>query len=70
MVLHGGATQQIGILNPTTGSLDDVELPYTHWQPTIRVLGHYLVGIASSAVLATAVVRVDLRTGEPLGLLG
>jgi dienelactone hydrolase len=64
VVLHGGATQQIGILNPTTGSLDDVELPYTHWQPTIRVLGHYLVGIASSPVLATAVVRVDLRTGD------
>jgi dipeptidyl aminopeptidase/acylaminoacyl peptidase len=64
VVLHGGATQQIGILNPTTGSLDDVELPYTHWQPTIRAHGHYLVGIASSPVLPTAVVRVDLRTGD------
>jgi dipeptidyl aminopeptidase/acylaminoacyl peptidase len=68
VVLHGGGTQQLGILDPTTGSLDDVELPYTHWHPSISVHGRYLAGVAGSAVLPNSVVRVDLQTGDHVEL--
>jgi dipeptidyl aminopeptidase/acylaminoacyl peptidase len=64
VVLHGGSTQQLGILDPTTGRLDDVELPYTNWHPSIGVHGRYLVGVAGSAVLPNTVVRVDLQRGD------
>jgi dipeptidyl aminopeptidase/acylaminoacyl peptidase len=64
VVLRGGGTQKLSILDPTTGILDDVELPYTHWQPAISVQGRYLAGVAGSAVRPSSVVRVDLHTGE------
>ncbi len=62
-VVHGGGVQTLGIVDPVTGSITDVELPFTQWQPPIAVSGHFLVGIAGSAVLPNAVVRVDLATG-------
>jgi dipeptidyl aminopeptidase/acylaminoacyl peptidase len=68
VVLHGGGTQQLGIVDPTTGSLDDVELPYTNWHPSIHAHGRYLAGVAGSAVRPNAVVRVDLQTGEHVEL--
>jgi dipeptidyl aminopeptidase/acylaminoacyl peptidase len=64
VVLRGGGTQKLSILDPTTGNLDDVELPYTHWQPAISVQGRYLAGVAGSPVHPNTVVRVDLYTGE------
>jgi dipeptidyl aminopeptidase/acylaminoacyl peptidase len=68
VVLHGRGTQQLGILDPTTGSLDDIALPYTNWHPSITVRGRYLVGVAGSAVRPNAVVRVDLQTGDHVEL--
>jgi dipeptidyl aminopeptidase/acylaminoacyl peptidase len=64
VVLHGGGTQKLGILDPTTGRQDDVELPYTTWHPSIDVHGKYLVGVAGSAVRPNTVVRVDLQSSE------
>ena len=62
-VVRGGGVQKLGILDPMTGSITDLDLPFTQWQPPITVSGQSLVGIAGSAVLPNAVARVDLATG-------
>jgi dipeptidyl aminopeptidase/acylaminoacyl peptidase len=64
VVVHGGAAQTLGILDPGTGVIDDFELPFTHWQPAISHRGRYLAGVAGSAVAPNAAVRVDLQTSE------
>jgi dipeptidyl aminopeptidase/acylaminoacyl peptidase len=64
VVLHGDADEKLGILSPATGVIDDVELPFTHWQPAISHRGRYVAGIAGSALTPNSVVRVDLQTGE------
>jgi dipeptidyl aminopeptidase/acylaminoacyl peptidase len=64
VVLHGDADEKLGILDPTTGVIDDLELPFTHWQSAISHRGRYLAGIAGSPLVPNAVVRVDLQTGE------
>jgi len=62
VALHGGAAQRLGVLDPATGEINDLDLPFTHWQPTISSRGRYLAGVAGSAVTPSAVVRVDLQT--------
>ena len=41
-----GGGQMLGIVDPVTGSITDVELPLTQWQSSIAVIGQSLVGIA------------------------
>ena len=63
-VVHGGGGAEARHPRPDDRSRStDVDLPYTEWQPPIAVSGQSLVGIAGSAVLPNAVVRVDLPTG-------
>jgi dipeptidyl aminopeptidase/acylaminoacyl peptidase len=64
-VLHGAGAQTLSVLDPKTGSVDEIALPYTDWQPSIAVRGNLLAGVAGSAVLPTSVVRVDLGKAEP-----
>ena len=64
VVLHGDADEKLGILDPVAGTIDDFDLPFTHWQPAISHRGRYLAGVAGSAAVPNAVVRVDLQTGE------
>jgi dipeptidyl aminopeptidase/acylaminoacyl peptidase len=64
LVLRGGGIETLGVLDPATGAIDDFELPYTHWHRFIVVRGHYLAGVAGSAALPQAVVRLDLDTGD------
>jgi len=64
VVLHGDADEKVGILDPATGVIDDLELPFTHWQPAISHRGRHLAGVAGSPLVRNAVVRVDLETGE------
>jgi len=64
LVLHGSGTERIGVLDPTSGTLEDLELPYTHWHPSIATHGRTLVGVGGSAQLPASVVRIDLDTGR------
>jgi len=64
VVLHGDADEKLGVLDPTSGVIDDFDLPFTHWQPALSHRGRYVAGIAGSAVSPNAIVRVDLQTGE------
>jgi len=63
-VLHGTDDIALGLLDPATGFLADLDLPYTSWQPTLRADGATVVGVAASPTRAASVVSVDTGTGH------
>ncbi|HEY6747595.1 MAG TPA: prolyl oligopeptidase family serine peptidase [Mycobacteriales bacterium] len=61
-VEHGTDTTALGVLDPATGELTDLDLPYTDFG-TLAVSGGTVLTTAASPVAATAVVAVDLAAG-------
>ena len=61
-VTHGTGQRALGLLDPASGVLTDLDLPYTNWAPSIRVDGTTLVAVAGSPKTSTGVVVVDLDT--------
>ncbi|WP_119729422.1 dipeptidyl-peptidase 5 [Thermomonospora amylolytica] len=62
-VLHGEGDQRLGIYDPETLDLIDLDLPYDDWQAALSADGSTVVGIAGSATETSAVVRLDVTTG-------
>ncbi len=58
--LHGVGDLRLGILDPATGELSEVELPYTGFTPSLAVAGSRVAVIGYSPARPTAVVAVDL----------
>jgi dipeptidyl aminopeptidase/acylaminoacyl peptidase len=58
-VLHGQGDQRLGIYDPETAELTDLDLPYTDWQLALSVDGQAIVGIAGGPTTPAAVVRLD-----------
>ncbi|WP_433139270.1 prolyl oligopeptidase family serine peptidase [Actinomadura nitritigenes] len=67
-VLHGEGDMRLGIYDPDTLDLVDVEVPYEDWHPQLSADGTTIVGIAGGPDLPTSVVRVDTTTGRVEGL--
>ncbi|MEU5860580.1 prolyl oligopeptidase family serine peptidase [Nonomuraea sp. NPDC047529] len=67
-VLHGRGDLRLGVLDPATGALHDLDLPYTGWQAALAADGMSVTGIGHAARLPRSVVRVDVASGraEPL----
>jgi dipeptidyl aminopeptidase/acylaminoacyl peptidase len=63
VVLHGQGDQRLGIYDPETAELTDLDLPYTDWQLTLSGDGQSIVGIAGGPTTPAAVVRVDVTAG-------
>ncbi|SEL67801.1 S9 family peptidase [Nonomuraea pusilla] len=63
-VLHGRADLRLGLLDPATGTLDDLDLPYTGWGGVLAADGASLVGVGFSATTPRAVVRLRPSSGE------
>ena len=61
-VLHGAGGYTLGVLDPASGALEDLDLPYTSWSPTLDAKGMTVVDVAASPTHAATVVRVDLAT--------
>ena len=57
---HGVGEMRLGILDPASGELTDLDGPYTDWAEYLDAAGTRAVGIAESAVAAPAVVLIDL----------
>ncbi|MGC9671348.1 S9 family peptidase [Planosporangium sp. 12N6] len=62
-VLHGTGTYALGVLDPATGVLDDLDLPFTVWSSTLGVGADAVVGVAGSGQEPLTVVRVRPATG-------
>ncbi|MEU9834124.1 prolyl oligopeptidase family serine peptidase [Streptosporangium sp. NPDC048047] len=64
VLLHGTpARRRLGVLDPETGRIEDVEAPPTYWNPTVSASGDVVAGVAASPYTPFEVFRVDLRTG-------
>ena len=61
-VEHGTDTTTLGVLDPATGELTDLDLPYTDFG-TMAVSAGTVLTTAASPVAAPAVVAVDLAAG-------
>ena len=59
------AVDELDVLDPDSGRLERVELPYTSfYSPSLRSTGTLVTFAAASPTDATAVVTVDLASGE------
>ncbi len=69
-VLHGRGDLRLGILDPDTGALTDIEVPYSGWDPALASDGRTVAGIAYGPHLPRAVVRLDGGDGRVEWLCG
>ncbi|MGI5168367.1 S9 family peptidase [Spirillospora sp. CA-253888] len=67
-VLHGEGDQRLGIYDPDTLDLVDLEVPYDHWQPALSADGTTIVGIGGGPDVPPSVVRIETTTGRVEGL--
>ena len=63
-VVHGTGTYSLALLNPASGKLADVDVPFTVWTPSLALAGDDVVAVAASATEPMSVVRVDVSSGE------
>ncbi|MEZ0072240.1 prolyl oligopeptidase family serine peptidase [Planotetraspora sp. GP83] len=68
VVLHGQGDLRLGILDPDTGVLTDLDVPYEGWVQELATDGTTLAGIAYGPHVPRSVVRVDTVTGRVEGL--
>lgn len=62
-VLHGTGTYALGVLDPDSGTLTDVDLPFTVWSTGLAAGDGGIVGVAGNAQQPLTLVRVALDTG-------
>ncbi|MEV0591015.1 S9 family peptidase [Nonomuraea cavernae] len=67
-VLHGRGDLRLGLLDPGTGRLTDLDAPYTGWDPALATDGTTLVGTGYGPAVPRSIVRVDTVTGRVEGL--
>jgi dipeptidyl aminopeptidase/acylaminoacyl peptidase len=59
-----GGIGRLGLIDPTSGRIDEPDLPYTAWLSFLRAQGSRAAGIASSPTEAPAIVVFDTATGD------
>ncbi|MEV4459130.1 prolyl oligopeptidase family serine peptidase [Microbispora sp. NPDC049633] len=62
-VPHGRGDLRLGVLDPETGRLSDLDVPYRGWSPVLDTDGDVLVGIGYGPDVPRSVVRID-PTGD------
>jgi dipeptidyl aminopeptidase/acylaminoacyl peptidase len=63
-VLHGRGSARLGILDPETWELTDIELPFSEFLERLSADGNTIVGTAGAPLEPNSIVRVDAATGE------
>ncbi|MER5422226.1 S9 family peptidase [Streptosporangium roseum] len=63
-VLHGRGDMRLGVLDPDSGVLTDLDVPYDGWEQVLASDGRVLAGIGYSATVPRSIVRVDTATGR------
>jgi dipeptidyl aminopeptidase/acylaminoacyl peptidase len=67
-VSHGTGPSQLGILDPETGQLTDLDLGYQAVSPWLSASGRSVVTTAGGPAVPLSVVRIDIpAAGEPTG---
>ena len=63
-VTHGTGESRLGVLDPDTGQLTDLDLPYRVVQPWLSASGLAVAAIAGGPTLPLSVVRVDIPAAK------
>ena len=63
-VLHGRGGARLGLLDPETSELTDLDLPFSEFSEGVAADGTTIVGIGSAPLEANAVVTVDSTTSN------
>jgi dipeptidyl aminopeptidase/acylaminoacyl peptidase len=63
-VLHGRGGMRLGVLDPDSGELADLDIPYPVFASGIAADGMTVVGIAGGPATPLAVIRADASTGK------
>ena len=63
-VLHGCGGMRLGVLDPATGELADLDIPYRIFASGLAVDGMSVVAVAGGPSAAMSVIRVDITTGK------
>ncbi|MGP4094712.1 prolyl oligopeptidase family serine peptidase [Nonomuraea sp. KM90] len=63
-VLHGRGDLRLGVLDPGSGTLTNLDVPHTGWDAALATEGTSVVGIGYAATTPRSVVTVDTTTGE------
>jgi dipeptidyl aminopeptidase/acylaminoacyl peptidase len=63
-VLHGCGGMRLGVLDPATGELADLDLPYRIFSSGLSVDGMSVVAVAGGPSTPMSVIRVDMTTGK------
>ncbi|MET8001247.1 S9 family peptidase [Nonomuraea glycinis] len=69
-VLHGRGDLRLGLLDPRTRVLTDLDTGYDGWEPALAADGTSLLGVAYGAATDRSVVRLDTTTGRAVALGG
>lgn len=64
LCVHGTGTQRLGVLDPATGELSDLELPYRTLSANLSVVGDQATVVAADPTRPTAVILVRPGTGQ------
>jgi dipeptidyl aminopeptidase/acylaminoacyl peptidase len=63
-VLHGAGGLRLGVLDPDTGELADLDIPYRIFEPGLSADGMSVVLVAGGPSAPMSVIRVDITTGK------
>ncbi|MEO3802720.1 prolyl oligopeptidase family serine peptidase [Nonomuraea sp. B1E8] len=67
-VLHGRGDLRMGVLDPESGTLTDLDVPCSGWDAALAAEGMSVVGVGYSATLPRSVVQVDTAAGTHVAL--
>jgi len=59
-VVHGRGTLRLGVLDPDTGTISDIETPYTAFAPDLSADGYFIGCVAAGPQSPDCVLVVDL----------
>ncbi len=62
-VLHGQGGMRLGLLDPETGELTDLDLPFQEFTSGVSADGNTIVAVAGGPQTPLSVVRIDAATG-------
>jgi len=63
-VLHGAGGMRLGVLDPATGELADLDIPYPVFKSGLTVDGMSIVGVAGGPGTPLSLIRADASTGK------
>ncbi len=63
-VVHGAGSMRLGILDPESFELTDLDTPYAEYEPALSADGNWIAGVAGGPLVPSSVIRIDAETSK------